>query len=88
LVENRSPAAQLDALWTYLIERGEVTKDWLRVSHRKLDQERSTAYRPYHRHDELQFLTAGEVVPVAIEIWPRERRGGNDDHGATQKADT
>jgi predicted acyl esterase len=47
-----------------------VTKDWLRVSHRKLDQERSTAYRPYHRHDELQFLTAGEVVPVAIEIWP------------------
>jgi predicted acyl esterase len=47
-----------------------VTKGWLRVSHRKLDQERSTAYRPYHSHDELQFLTAGEVVPVAIEIWP------------------
>jgi predicted acyl esterase len=47
-----------------------VTKGWLRVSHRKLDQERSSEYRPYHRHDEIQRLLPGEVVPVDVEIWP------------------
>jgi predicted acyl esterase len=43
---------------------------WLRVSHRKLDPERSTRYRPYHTHDELQKVEPGEIVPVEIEIWP------------------
>ena len=43
---------------------------WLRVSHRKLDQKRSTPYRPFHTHDELQLVKPGEVVPVEIEIWP------------------
>ena len=43
---------------------------WLRVSHRKLDSGRSTPYRPYHTHDELQKVTPGEIVPVEIEIWP------------------
>jgi predicted acyl esterase len=43
---------------------------WLRVSHRKLDPERSTPYRPFHTHDELQLLKPGEVVPVEIEVWP------------------
>ncbi len=43
---------------------------WLRVSHRKLDPERSTPYRPYHTHDELQKVKPGEVVPVEIEILP------------------
>jgi predicted acyl esterase len=47
-----------------------VTKGWLRVSHRKLDQERSSEYRPYHRHDEIQKLAPGEIVPVEVEIWP------------------
>ena len=43
---------------------------WLRVSHRKLDTERSTPYRPFHSHDELQLVKPGEVIPVEIEIWP------------------
>ena len=43
---------------------------WLRASHRKLDPARSTAYRPYHTHDEIQKLTPGEPVRVEIEIWP------------------
>jgi hypothetical protein len=43
---------------------------WLRVSHRKLDPKRSTPYRPYHTHDELQKIKPGEVVPVEVEIWP------------------
>jgi predicted acyl esterase len=43
---------------------------WLRVSHRKLDPERSTPYRPYHTHDELQKLEPGEIVCVEVEVWP------------------
>jgi predicted acyl esterase len=43
---------------------------WLRVSHRKLDAERSTPYRPYHTHDEMQKLVPGEIAPVEVEIWP------------------
>jgi predicted acyl esterase len=43
---------------------------WLRVSHRKLDPERSTPYRPYLTHDEIQQTAPFEVVPVEIEIWP------------------
>jgi hypothetical protein len=47
-----------------------VTKGWLRASHRKLDPEKSLPYRPYHAHDERQWLTAGEVVECQVEIWP------------------
>jgi uncharacterized protein len=43
---------------------------WLRASHRKLDPLKSTPYRPYHAHDEQQWLSPGEVVPLDIEIWP------------------
>ncbi|WP_298464178.1 CocE/NonD family hydrolase [uncultured Erythrobacter sp.] len=47
-----------------------VGQGWLRVSHRKLDEELSRPYRPYHSHDEEQFLADGEKVPVDVEIWP------------------
>jgi predicted acyl esterase len=47
-----------------------VACGWLRVSHRKLDPDRSTPYRPFHTHDEIQKLKPGEIVPVEIEIWP------------------
>lgn len=43
---------------------------WLRVSHRRLDPERSTPERPYLKHEDEQLLSSGEVVPVEIEIWP------------------
>lgn len=43
---------------------------WLRASHRKLDSARSTPYRPFHTHDELQPLEKNVIVPVEIEIWP------------------
>jgi len=43
---------------------------WLRVSHRKLDPDKSTPYRPVYTHDERQKVTPGEIVPVEIEIWP------------------
>ena len=43
---------------------------WLRASHRKLDAQRSTPWRPFHSHDELQKLQPEKIVPVEIEIWP------------------
>src|SRR5262245_20245453 len=47
-----------------------VTKGWLRVSHRKLDRERSLPYRPYHAHDERQWLEPDRIVECDVEIWP------------------
>jgi hypothetical protein len=47
-----------------------VAKGWLRVSQRKLDSRLSLPYRPYHSHDERQWLKPGEKVEVQLEIWP------------------
>jgi len=43
---------------------------WLRASHRKLDSELSTQYRPYHTHDVEEPLTPGKVYELDVEIWP------------------
>jgi predicted acyl esterase len=40
------------------------------MSHRKLDPELTTGYRPYHSHDEIQPLVPGEVYQADVEIWP------------------
>jgi putative CocE/NonD family hydrolase len=47
-----------------------VAKGWLRVSQRKLDPALSRPWRPFHSHDERQWLEKDEVVKVAVEIWP------------------
>ena len=47
-----------------------VAQGWLRLSHRKLDPELSTPYRPYLSHDEIQPLIPGEVYQADVEIWP------------------
>src|SRR5215510_9076774 len=47
-----------------------VAQGWLRVSHRKLHEELTLPYRPYHTHDEIQELTPGEVYEVDVEVWP------------------
>jgi uncharacterized protein len=47
-----------------------IAQGWLRASHRKLDSELSTPYRPYHTHDEKQALRSDEVVELDAEIWP------------------
>jgi uncharacterized protein len=49
-----------------------LMKGWLKVSHRALDVERSTAYSPKHTHRKADYapLTSGEVVPVEIELIP------------------
>jgi predicted acyl esterase len=43
---------------------------WLRASHRELDAELSTPYRPFHKHERQLPLQPGEVYELAIEIWP------------------
>lgn len=50
--------------------RTPIGQGWLRASHRKLDAERSTEFRPYHTHDEPWPLVPGDVVETEIEIWP------------------
>ena len=47
-----------------------IAQGWLRASHRMLDLELSTLYRPYHAHREKQPLRSGEIVELDIEIWP------------------
>jgi predicted acyl esterase len=47
-----------------------IAQGWLRASHRKLDPKLSTAYRPYHTHDEKQPLEPGKIYELEIEIWP------------------
>ena len=47
-----------------------AAQGWLRMSHRKLDPQLSTPYRPYHCHDEIQPLTPEEVYQAEVEIWP------------------
>jgi predicted acyl esterase len=47
-----------------------IAQGWLRASHRKLDNERSLPYRPFHAHDEVQPLTPGEPVELDIELSP------------------
>jgi putative CocE/NonD family hydrolase len=42
----------------------------LRVSHRRLDPDRSTPSMPFNYHTEEQRLNPGEVVPVEIELCP------------------
>jgi predicted acyl esterase len=47
-----------------------IGQGWLRASHRKLDPELSTEYRPYYIHEEKQPLIPGEAVELDVEIWP------------------
>jgi len=42
----------------------------IRVSHRELDETRSTPSEPYLIHRQEQLLKPGEIVPVEIGIWP------------------
>jgi predicted acyl esterase len=52
------------------IEHGLAARGWLRVSHRELDEKRSTPYQPWLKHQRALMLKPGEIVPVEIEIWP------------------
>jgi hypothetical protein len=47
-----------------------VGHGWLRASHRNLDADLTTPYRPYHAHDEARPLTPDEIYELDVEIWP------------------
>ena len=47
-----------------------IANGWLRVSHRRLDTNRSNPYRPYHPHDRVEPLTPGEIYECDVEILP------------------
>ncbi len=53
---------------------GPVALGWLRLSHRELDQVRSTVFQPVHRHERECKVRPGEPVAVDIEIWPSGTR--------------
>ncbi len=48
----------------------QVARGWLRASHRKLDETRGTPFRPFHAHNEIQYLLPGEPYCLDIELWP------------------
>jgi putative CocE/NonD family hydrolase len=50
---------------------GQVALGFLRVSHRELDETRSTPQQPILLHQREQRLKPGETVPVDIELWPQ-----------------
>ena len=49
-----------------------LTKGWLKVSHRTLDEERSTPYQPKHTHLKADYapLKEGEIVSVDVALVP------------------
>jgi predicted acyl esterase len=48
----------------------ELTKGWLRASHRRLDSAKSSLFQPYHPHEMQEPLEPGTVYEFAIEVWP------------------
>ncbi len=47
-----------------------VSKGWLKASHREKDEERSTDIRPFYTHRNPQPLTPGQVYQFDIEVLP------------------
>ncbi len=49
-----------------------LAKGWLKASHRKIDEARTTEYTVKHTHAKADYapLSDGEVVPVDVEIIP------------------
>lgn len=47
-----------------------IGQGWLRVSHRRLDPQKSLPWRPYHTHDRVDPTTPGQVYEVEIEVVP------------------
>ncbi len=47
-----------------------ITKGWLRASHRKVDEAKSKPWKPYHPHKEIIPIEPEKIYEYAIEIWP------------------
>lgn len=55
---------------SYGFNRDLVTRGWLKLSHRRLDAERSTPWQPVHQHTLAEPVRPGAVVPVEIALLP------------------
>ncbi|KAF3025117.1 hypothetical protein E8E14_014636 [Neopestalotiopsis sp. 37M] len=60
---NKDPS--IDSVWF-----AEGTTGRLRVSHRQLDESKSSPHWPRYTHTTYQPLQSGEIVEVSIELWP------------------
>jgi uncharacterized protein len=47
-----------------------LAQGWLRPSHRRLDQEKTSPSRPYHSHDVYEPFEPGKPYELDGEIWP------------------
>ena len=47
-----------------------LAQGWLRASHRRIDDNLSKPYRPYHTHEKVEPLIPYKVYEVDVEIWP------------------
>jgi uncharacterized protein len=48
----------------------ELSRGWLKASHRELDPARTTISRPWHRHRRVLPLSPDKPERLDIEIWP------------------
>jgi len=48
----------------------ELTRGWLKASHRALDPGKSKPWQPYHTHVNHEPVTPGEIYEYAVEIRP------------------
>lgn len=64
------PAGKETVFFSSTAPKSPVSQGWLRLSQRKLDPARTTEWRPYHTHDEVQKLKPGNVYEADVEIWP------------------
>ena len=47
-----------------------VSKGWMRASHRQKDEKRSTKLRPFYTHNSPQPIIPGEIYKLDIEVMP------------------
>ncbi len=47
-----------------------LSQGWLRLSHRAVDPERSTPWRPWHPHRAAEPVRPGTAYQADIELWP------------------
>ncbi len=70
-IEKLSPTGTVVGFSGYnFVPDDVVAKGWLRLSHRELDEARSTETQPWHTHRRLQKVQPGEVVVADIEVLP------------------
>jgi putative CocE/NonD family hydrolase len=55
----------------YGLKRYVLTEDWLKASHRAIDESKSEICRPWHPHTENESLTPGKVYDYIIALSPR-----------------